>query len=274
MILYKYRDWNYSIQKDGKPFYPHRTLLTDCALWFSSCKHFNDPFDCRIRPQYERLTDKQLELHFQDALNSGYPNASEQRRDAILQAAISLIRDNEAMTAQYQRLDEEKEKDLGICTLTICKKNILMWSHYAAYHTGFCVGIDKEMMEKALDRIYEESGTFITLEQVEYTNDYPDPLLRDPEEGEKDEWLTKQVCVKAKDWEYEREYRYILLWGTDTSIQIPRSAIREVVLGCQMPEKNQQEIIDVLRSRTERPTLYKAKKKDLEFGLDFEEIDY
>ena len=55
MILYKYRDWQNK---------HHKTLLTDCELWFSSCKHFNDPFDCKIITQYEGATDEQLRKHF------------------------------------------------------------------------------------------------------------------------------------------------------------------------------------------------------------------
>jgi len=265
MILYKYRDWQNK---------HHKTLLTDCELWFSSCKHFNDPFDCKIITQYEGATDEQLRKHFQETLDGGYPEADERQREELLQGAISRIRDPLARAEQNRKWDEAKENDFGIFTLSRTKKNILMWSHYAANQTGFCVGLHRPSLDHAFDAIYTNRDIYVDQDEVEYSESYPQILPCDIDGNPVPLALQRTLLVKSENWRYEEEYRYILFDHTDLPLQIPRSVIVEIILGCQMPDKYRQEIIEVLRAHTEHPTLFQAKKMDLEFGLDFEEIPY
>lgn len=265
MILYKYRDWQNK---------HHRTLLTDCALWFSSCKYFNDPFDCKIRPQYEQMTDDQLREYFRPIAESHFPHLNAAERAERVERKVSQIRDQGGLAILNESLDRLKESGVGICTLTELNRDILMWSHYAANHSGFCIGLDTDTLDERFRDYASDNSRFVLLREVEYATQYPVIIPMELKGEQEVDWLWKQICVKAKQWDYEKEFRYFLKGQADVALPIPRSAIKEVILGCQMPDKDQQEIIDVLKSHSERPALFRAKKKDLEFGLAFEEIPY
>ena len=55
--IYKYRSWQNSC---------HKNLLLYNELYFASPKDFNDPFDCRIPPNYLDLSEEEREQYFND----------------------------------------------------------------------------------------------------------------------------------------------------------------------------------------------------------------
>ncbi|MBV9575704.1 MAG: DUF2971 domain-containing protein [Gammaproteobacteria bacterium] len=44
------------------------------------------------------------------------------------------------MLANNQVYNEYVHNQLGILSLSSCNDSILMWSHYADFHKGFCIG--------------------------------------------------------------------------------------------------------------------------------------
>ncbi len=122
--------------------------------------------------------------------------------------------------------------------------NILLWSHYADGHEGYCLQFDKKPFE---------NHTTIWPLEVGYDAHNKFPPYREFVEvlDKGGEELAKHVLgVKAKEWEYENEYRAFI---------------------CK--EENKKIYIKSLIKRQNSPiTIYQAFKKDNEYGIRLEEV--
>lgn len=170
-------------------FYPIEawlpSLFTGASISFSSRVKFNDPFDCR--PGFR--------------LGSG-PSARKYLHDKFKATTLSPSRRIKAVNAIMNRnagkasmVVEETQKMLdgvGILCLTTRWDNALMWSHYAADHTGICIGFRSNV------------GIFQAANPVAYSQTFP--VIDRPGDDET-EMFRKTFLTKAKCWEYEDEWR-------------------------------------------------------------------
>lgn len=102
--------------------------------------------------------------------------------------------------------------------------SILMWSHYAAKHTGICL------------EFHLGNPLFMKVLPVEYQDDFPDI---DP--SEMYDRVDEAVLTKAKCWEYEKEFRLIggphlpegdCLRTYEDRFKLPPLALVSVIVGC------------------------------------------
>ena len=70
--VYKYREW-----RNGS----HKNLLLYNELYLASPKDFNDPFDCRIPPNYIDLTKKEKNDYINDLAISKFEEIQEKDLD-------------------------------------------------------------------------------------------------------------------------------------------------------------------------------------------------
>ena len=100
------------------------------------------------------------------------------------------------------------------------KGNILLWSHYAASHQGFCVEY-KDAVEKYLKSLpYYENDRSISYEDA-FPIDNGNP--------------TNAIFTKSRCWEYESEYRFIFKSEGLKIIKIdPCNVINAIYLGALM----------------------------------------
>lgn len=77
--------------------------------------------------------------------------------------------------------------------------NILMWSHYASDHSGFCIEYS-DCIDKILSKVV--GNKLIKQGEVIY-NEYP--IVSATEDAND----TKPIFHKAPCWEYEKEYRFV-----------------------------------------------------------------
>jgi hypothetical protein len=147
----------------------------------------------------------------------------------------------EAKFRQYSNRDEMRDWQLkqlrdGVTVFCLSKENdnILLWSHYAANHSGICIGFDRDVL-------YYNTGASVG--KVEYLDDY---LTLKPIPVDQPTHVF-QVLTKAKKWEYEAEYRFIY-WNPKTVFEIEPKAIKQLVFGCSTPKKEAERIIDAIKS--------------------------
>lgn len=79
------------------------------------------------------------------------------------------------------------------------------------------------------------------------------------------------LLTKAQDWAYEKEWRIVDVDGVGTQ-KYPSEALSGVILGCKMSPDNKKQVKEWCGARRLRPTLYEAKEKEQEFGLDITPI--
>jgi hypothetical protein len=255
-ILYKYRSWTND---------RHVDVLTKNEIYFASPAEFNDPFDCRISPDLTLLdTEDKIEEFVHRIVTSGIKNNPTLNYESEKIKFRQRIKTNLlGEIANFKKIHHSiQDESYGIFSLSYFWEKVLLWSHYADNHRGFCIGFDIKNL-KTLDEI--GMGW-----PVNYSDEFPriDPLLDDQFEIAK-----LEVNTKAKDWEYEGEFRLFTIIGTRMKsrvYKIPDNCFREVIIGLKFPKDKIKTIKEITEAK--KIKLYQAIGLDNKFKLDRIEI--
>ncbi|PSV29284.1 DUF2971 domain-containing protein [Photobacterium sp. GB-72] len=141
--------------------------------------------------------------------------------------------------------------------------NILMWSHYADCHRGFCIGIDCLELENSKIMVeVKYSESFLEVDN--------DTFLHSNKIGGINEEWQRILTQKYDDWKYEEEVRLILQLNDSNAkgklFCLPDGAIKEIYFGCNMNEKNKNTIRKILKN--DQVIFYDMKKSKNNFKLD------
>lgn len=262
-VVYKYRDWENT---------HHKKFLIENELYLSSPKDFNDPFDCRINKNFHLLSEEEKNQFITDIAIKNYESTVRKGTDLAY-----LIKDLER---RFQNIDEiQKFADHNLFSMQddyyaifSCSKiwnSILMWSHYSNFHKGFCVGLSSKAIIDS--RVFGKFG------EVLYQDRFPElkPRVLKSKEDLNMEESFLETHTKAKQWEYEKEVRFMTtglrpFTKKDRVVKFQDELISEVIIGIEMPESHQQEINSICK--TKNIPVYKAKKKNFEFDIDRDRI--
>lgn len=264
--LYKYRSWSDPL---------HRRIISHREIWFASPRSFNDPFDCRIPMRYDKLSKDQF---YQTQIEIFQKEHAGKGPDVIRRMAEQSTNELFALSnAEYELLTLQKQRqhdaETGIFTASSVDDDILMWSHYSDSHKGFCVELDHKKLVECVNNPPKKSKSPINPYKVQYPPDdiYPELL---PLPGLNYATWMKQYEVKSGRWGYESEYRLIGFGTTDFLVQLDPGIITRVLLGCQMSDSDQDEIIHELLKQGGDIALERAVKLKDKFGLKFEPVEY
>ena len=127
--------------------------------------------------------------------------------------------------------------------------NILMWSHYADQHYGFCV---QYKFSDDFLKVTEERRT-VRMHEIQY-QPKDEPLNLNLEEGSID--TTVGLCTKQHQWEYENEARLIAyepdVDGAFHSIPLDEgSHIEKIYFGYRCPDKHIETIKKILSNQSQ-----------------------
>lgn len=246
--IYKYRDWSCE---------NHRKILTNNEIYLASPATFNDPFDCKISTHYLSLdTPEKISSYIQ---KKQVESETELTKDniEILRYRLTNIRDYWDMFEAFEL--SSFDQNYGILSLSARWNSILMWSHYANLHKGFCVGFNEEKLRN--------SGHFGFGGSVIYANDFP--IINPLEIDEKTAFL--QLQYKATDWKYEEEYRLNKLFfpeiptDEDRKIILDDGIIDEVIVGMNSNREVTNEIIKICKRKNIK--VYGASRQPYKFGV-------
>ena len=201
------------------------SLLIKGTIKLSRPDSFNDPWDCRLR--YLMPTDdaerRSILLWFSEMHRKLHPQISEGRRALT---AFGFRSDPAKLDAAI--LAMEKQMYAAICQqyrvycLTEKPDSQLMWSHYAAAHSGICLEFD------ATEYPFRAST------KVEYLTKYPAYDLVTVE--------VEPLIAKSADWAYEAEWRLVaeeravarspMTVKTDADfLNVPQGALKSIIVG-------------------------------------------
>lgn len=217
-------------------------LLSGKALKFSDRGSFNDPFDSRPT----------LKVDFSDIAY----------RTRIEQYLINDGWSAQARKLKFKELDKKTEPfelegptshlldSTGLLCLGSEWTNMLLWSHYANHHRGFCIGFHSNI------------DVFQVAFPVHYGDNFP--IIVRPHDDD-DATLRKSFLIKQRCWEYENEWRII-----KRKLSVIEQA-QEMYRYDKFPQ-------DQVRLLTEHngPTLYRFDKKaiaEITFGLNISSQD-
>ncbi len=230
-----------------------REILLDNKVWFSVPSSFNDPFDCRpfIEVGKTRQERRKAEKVVEDLLKK---NSSDLNRSDRITEAKKIIK---GILANQEKLmnDYKGLLDLyGVFCLTSKNDNLLMWSHYAYSHTGYCL----EFSTRPRDSV------FAGAEPVTYCNLYP--IVYFDSSANEGDWGEGALCTKSDDWKYEDEWR---LFNRDPGhLDFSPQLLTRIILGCKMDKEHTEQIKEWISQRDHPMTIEKARMSLKEFKLD------
>lgn len=248
----------------------HERILTDRELYFPSPDKFNDPFDCSIAMRYEDFNKQEFLRYWIDSYKREHPGIPDHDARQWAKEFYKKSRTpegNRAMVqAQMEVMAEIRSGKIGVFSLSANLKSILSWSHYADCHTGFCIGFHTINLKQWID----QSGS-LELNPVLYSMDYP---LINAYRMSDEEKTKMMLSKKSREWEYEAEYRIIWWTGANQRLRIEDGIIRRIVLGCEVSPRDRDRIIAILRSFSNRVSLFQARRKEDRYSLDFRYVRY
>jgi len=267
--------------------------LEDHLFRYTPLGALNDPFEGRpsitaLVPEAEALGMLRDILPSEARIAYGW--LSPEARDAIpyamfeeLVKKLGSTKEQEMLALlvnlkpQIQSLLHTKVDELiGIFVLSEVPDSLLMWSHYAASHTGFVLGFNPN--HPYFDQRISEEDEFRHLRRVVYRETRP--------RGEMTRFDGVDLfLVKSGHWAYEREWRILrplrdaqrIIPGNPLPIhlfELPADALTEVIIGARATVNIRTRVVEAVRSR---PSMGKVKVKqsipdDDHFLLRFEDV--
>jgi DUF2971 family protein len=294
-------------EHDQKCFYKFTSMETAKIILesghfrYSSPLKFNDPFDIQSELFFEfdindlpelvaeeidsivlgrRIVSlnhdsdwcKSITLLQEQAAKGRYKR---QHLDFLVKPLIILLADViEDTRVRYNSYWADLLKRLKVFCVSEHNKSILMWSHYAKYHTGVCLKLvvlpDKDnalCAAKKVDYVPSPPSFF-------NVNDWIDSVIMNKELATSDLYY-RYPLSKSDIWDYENEWRVWAPFEDDGSdyldVPIVEGEIESIYFGCNADPTKIEEITALARHRNVS-MFYRAEKKVEEYGLNYIKI--
>lgn len=231
-ILYKYRSFDER----------SRSMLASNQIYIASPLDFNDPFDCVAQEDmFETYNPESLELlaHLHPSVSS--EDITRENTEKLFEA-IQQHPEIKKIIIERKNAQTEFLSKNGILCLSACNNSILMWSHYANYHKGFCIGFKNNL------GVHEHF-----IRQVNYTKDIINDFVSfflfsqiATREESIDNLLKTLIFTKYIDWQYEQEWRMIGAKGLNI---YPEDCLDHIIFGLRMPLEERNTISYILKDR-------------------------
>lgn len=205
----------------------------------------------------------------------------------------------EGIVKEYNESNYKKFQQLSDMSYMTCfseaNDNILMWSHYAKAHTGFCVEYDLKLLkddnykitEHLLPVIYDDN--LLIDRDIDWMIENHKELKEAIRDGNMYDGYEQAVdvlplfLVKSKKWKYEKEWRIIYtlkqMYDVDDDVlygkNIPFKCVSAVYLGVKVHPEIKQNIIEIcgrLSNAKHQVNAYQAKIGNNRSKVDFERI--
>jgi len=275
-LVYKFRDCENEF---------HRRMLLKNEICFASPESLNDPFDCHIDYNFLSLTDAEREEYINNQIQYEEEEAIKSGKYIDKKVLRTIIEETLNDKVELLKLQEKHKEEnftalnriLGVfccCQSTIKEEgwqNIILWSHYANNHKGFCVGIDKDLLCSKFTNgpldvkpVYPKLKPFVAIEKNRKK------IMEN---------FKIEISSKFKSWEYENELRFVKINTNnfngsnqeDRRVILPQGFIVEVTMGICIDDWHKKAIMTICKSKGIK--LYQAVKKPFEFSITREEID-
>ena len=263
--------YKYKYIDEHDPEYSSR-IFTHNELYFSSVNDFNDPFDCQFQVKFVGSKDDETKF-IDDLLKKQAPHLPSEERLSIARENSKFFSGRAIANEAYAIRDRARQaiEEWGICCLSVARDNILMWSHYAKAHRGFCLEFSNELQVDPM--VYQkDEGQKVPFPvrplPVMYPEDKEYPIFNPlfPDNSAKQTLLTK-----AKQWEYESEWRMVCP-STTGSYAFKPHCLTGVIFGCRMPEEHKELIRSWCTNRQPAITYYQARQSADSYRLHIDEI--
>ncbi|WP_082765940.1 DUF2971 domain-containing protein [Azotobacter vinelandii] len=238
--------------------------LAKKTLYLSIANDFNDPYDTAFWGSYTPIIAEEIatSLGLSNDEREKALGESEQLRaiyeSAIRKGIIKLDTDIESyinfaieknrnfQSEQLAWLVNQLKNSYKICSLSERLDSVVMWSHYGLNHTGFA-------MEYNFTNLHRNHISILSLWPVAYTDSLFDITQiflaqRKSSVGFNNLFGVPASLCKAKDWQYEREWRLVVPDGQETNGLSLSAPLKAVHLGARISKSNEEKVRNICRS--------------------------
>jgi hypothetical protein len=268
------------------------------VVWLSKPDHLNDPYDCALTYSNQELYRHSLkknvrqviakiqsdQMQFSEEEIKFIENSTDIVRTLIevsVNKDASIIPEDKTKFTDIfcQVLNDEMEKipkqlaagsreSTILTSFTEKNDSIIMWSHYASNHSGFCI-------EYNFKELGQKNTTNILLYPVIYQDkliDITKYLLTADDTLYNNAITLLAAITKSTEWEYEKEWRLLIPFGISKNemnwvTPIPKA----IYMGSKIDPNNEVIISEIARHKKIR--LFKAEMVHDEFKITFKEVN-
>lgn len=253
--LYRYR------RIDNK----NMDALKKDEIYLTSPYLFNDPYDSTFSIDMELYKNSIILPNIEQKIKEEIVKTEFEKSGIGIENVENMHIVYENMNVDISKMDDfidnnsytfyneiiKQEIKFKIACFSESPNCILMWSHYANQHQGFCIGydtskIENEIIKKIYPVFYHE--TFFQLIEDEDLNDKKFNSL-----------------IKFKDWRYEKEWRLI----SDEKVLSLKPS--KIYLGIKFNDEYVDLFKDIASEKNCK--LYKMKMNYSEYALECDEIE-
>lgn len=250
-------------------------------VWLSSPFNFNDPYEFSAKIDLDEVLKRSYDDKINVFLDSIFKNFFNDKEKSAIQddsrsydeIVLELISNGKITQAQ---LDDFEDRYLGVLKQSIANEDIkklfkvssfseyndllLMWSHYAHNHTGFCIEYDIKSL--SIDHPLTKS-----LYPVVYSKEFVDitEYYLYKTQNRNLDYLLPVMIKKSLEWEYEQEWRLIVIDDTEIGIEFPMPKPKAIYLGSKFEPNNLADIYTFCS--TNNIDLYQMKLDNSEYKL-------
>lgn len=222
-FLYKYG----AIDEDNIDW--ARRIFTHNDLYFASPNKFNDPFDCKFDTTL-KATVREHKENLRGIAKIKNPDWDSVAIESFVAENMKTLHEDEHKFARdYLAGLNELVSTFGICCMTKVPDNILMWSHYANKHKGFCIKFIHD----------RKDGFFKHADSIDYKSEFP---LVNLAKDDQETIVKKSLYTKATDWKYENEWRVVEINKAGRIAVLPSHLLVGVIFGCKMSDDHKEKI--------------------------------
>ena len=263
-VVYKYRDWSDDL---------HKRMLSHNEIFLASPSSLNDPFDSKIPIRFDRGDEQKAFEMALCVVRSDHPRLDDVERQKMANEIVAkgIWKDPHNIEKHREFQRRKIDNDFGVCSFSAKRDINLAWTHYGADHSGFCVGFNAKGVIDHFRRNLSATGLIADFYPVKYVDKFP--YINGFETPNPDNLLTV-LSTKANQWAYEEEIRLILISGTNQSVILDDTVIKEIILGMRMSDKFKNEIIQIAKSKGNQMRLFQAKRSENSFQIIFDQISY
>ncbi len=257
-----------------------RIPIVHSLLALRSPTEFNDPFDMCARFEIGG-TDHDKRVRYRGMFETFNPNGKLSEREAWV--AEMLKKSPDELLPRIEKSHRDIVRQFGVTcfvggdkfartaptppdspTREYPARDILMWSHYGAEHSGVCLQFDPSLDVRVLTHAVT----------VDYCDDDDYPTI---------DWIVdfhggigRAILRKHARWRYEHEHRISIPDTAGKYLPFRAGALCGIILGCRADAEVEAAVVELLTERAalKLPTvrLYRATQNRARYELDIRRV--
>ncbi len=263
-------------------------------IWLSNPLNFNDPYDCSITYDSEKIqniigfnnvqkilkdfSEEEMSTSIkEDILSSNNPiqNLFDWVEEFI-QGSVEaedifgdVIKDIQDMKEFILKdFNERYRNKLKISSFSEDHQSLLMWGHYANNHEGFCIEYDLSSMDDNENLKKYLFPVNYNNERFDITDFYIDNVIN--KKRKDTNRLIHSVLYKSEDWKYEKEWRFVISESEYDGKTVSTPKPKAIYLGTQIKEVYKEQFIKVCKEND--IDVYQMKLDSKKYKINAEKI--